>query len=121
MSESRAGARDGALASERAKLREAVRRAGLERHESTLLSLARPAVRLVAENPALRAADYGAASGERSSASELLEASQAIAWRTRLGGVPLADEGFRWPRRTRTRERYGFLVQEGTPLTLWRR
>ncbi len=86
----------------RADLRRVVVEAGLGRHEEALLGVARPALRLVAEDVFERA--------------PVVPAPSAFG-RTRLGGVPDVPDGFRWPTRHRTRVRYGDRIEAGAPLS----
>jgi uncharacterized protein YwqG len=87
--------------------------AGLGRVAEAVADLARPGIRLVAEDASRRAPDPSKRIGERSPLPEILKASREARGRTRLGGVPLVGEGFSWPRR----ERYGDEIQVGKPLT----
>ena len=101
----------------REEIRLRAEEAGLERVAGALADLARPGWRLVAEDPSRRAPDAGEWSAWRPPLAETLKASRTARGRTRLGGVPLVGEGFSWPRRARTRERYGDEIRAGRPLT----
>ena len=90
--------------------------AGLGRVAEALADLARPGWRLVAEDRSRRAPDQGEWLTWRPPLAETLKASRTARGRTRLGGVPLVGEGFSWPRRARTRMRYGDEVRAGRPL-----
>ena len=90
---------------------------GLGRVAGALADLARPGWRLVAEDPSRRVPDPGEWSAWRPPLAETLKASRTALGRTRLGGVPLVGEGFSWPRRARTRKRYGDEIRAGRPLT----
>jgi len=103
-------------AATREEIRMRAEAAGLGRVAEAVADLARPGLRLVAEDASRRAPDPGKALGEHPPLSEILRASRAAPGRTRLGGVPLVGEGFSWPRRARTRERYGDRIRAGTPL-----
>src|SRR5918995_6496580 len=90
--------------------------AGLGRVAAAVADLARPGWRLVAEDPSRRAPDPAEWLTWRPPLAETLKASRGARGRTRLGGVPVVGEGFSWPRRARTRERYGDEVRAGRPL-----
>lgn len=109
---------DGWRVATREEIRLRAEEDGLGRLAEALADLARPGLRLVAEDASRRAPDPAKRSGERPPRPEILEASREARGRTRLGGVPLVGEGFSWPRRTRTRKLYGAEIRAGTPLTL---
>ena len=90
--------------------------AGLGRVAEAVADLARPGWRLVAEDESRRAPDQAEWLAWRPPLAEVLKASRGARGRTRLGGVPLVGEGFSWPRRARTRKRYGDGVRAGRPL-----
>jgi uncharacterized protein YwqG len=108
----------------RADLRRDVVEAGLGRHAEALLSVARPALRLVAENATKRAPVVPATPGSddarrarRTPPEARIDGSTLAFGRTRLGGVPDVPDGFRWPTRQRTRVRYGDRIEAGAPLS----
>jgi uncharacterized protein YwqG len=108
----------------RADLRRDLVEAGLGRHAEALLSVARPALRLVAEDASKRTPMVPAAPGSddarrarRVSPEARIEGSIRSFGRTRLGGVPDVPDSFRWPTRRRTRERYGDRIEAGVPLS----
>lgn len=105
----------------RADLRREVIEAGLGRHAEALLDVARPALRLVAEDASKRAPVVPAAPGadearrdRRAPLEGRIEDSAQAFGRTRLGGVP---DGFQWLTRRRMRERYGDRIEAGAPLS----
>ncbi len=104
-------------AATREEIRIRAEEAGLGRVAGALADLARPGWRLVAEDPSRRAPDPAEWLDWRPPLAETLEASRGARGRTRLGGLPLVTEGFSWPRRARTRERYGDEIRAGRPLT----
>src|SRR5215218_6559057 len=99
----------------REEIRLRVEEAGLGRVAEAVADLARPGLRLVAEDASRRAPDPGEGFARRPPLPEILEASRGARGRTRLGGVPLAGESFSCPQRARTRGRD--VVRAGTPLT----
>jgi uncharacterized protein YwqG len=108
----------------RADLRRVVVEAGLGRHAEALLSVARPALRLVAEDASKCAPVVPAAPGSddarrarRAPPEARIEGSAQAFGRTRLGGVPDVPDGFQWPTRWRTRVRYGDRIEAGAPLS----
>ena len=109
---------DGWRAAIREEIRLRAEEEGLGRVAEALADLARPGLRLVAEDASRRAPDPGKRSGGRPPLPEISEASREARGRTRLGGVPLVGEGFSWPRRARIRKLYGAETRAGTPLTL---
>ena len=103
-------------AATREEIRLRAEEAGLGRVAEAVADLARPGWRLVAEDASRRAPDQAEWSAWRPPLPEVLKASRGARGRTRLGGVPLVGEGFSWPRRARTRKRYGDGVRAGRPL-----
>ena len=108
----------------RADLRREVIEAGLGRHAEALLGVAKPALRLVAEDASKRAPVVPAAPGSddarrarRAPPERRIEDSAQAFGRTRLGGVPDVPDGFQWPTRRRTRERYDDRIEAGAPLS----
>jgi uncharacterized protein YwqG len=107
-----------------AELRQDLEEAGLGRHTEALLDAVRPALRLVAEEASKRAPVVPALPGSddvrrarRAPPEARIEGSDRAFGRTRLGGAPDLPEGFRWPTRQRTRERYGDRIEAGAPLS----
>jgi hypothetical protein len=93
----------------RADLRRDLEEAGLGRHAEALLSVARPALRLVASSATKRAPVVPASPGSddarqarRDPPEARIEGSAHAFGRTRLGGEPDVPKGFRWPTRRRT-------------------
>ena len=108
----------------RADLRRAVVEAGIGRHAEALLSVGRPCLRLVAEDPSrcgpVRPDGPGsddARRARRAPPEARIEGSAQAFGRTRLGGVPDAPDGFQWPTRLRTGVRYGDRIEAGAPLS----
>ncbi len=108
----------------RADLHRVVVEAGLGRYAEALLGVARPALRLVAEDVSERAPVVPAAPGSddarrarRAPPEARIDGSARAFGRTRLGGVPDVPDGFRWPTRRRTRVRYGDRIEAGAPLS----
>ena len=108
----------------RVELQQDLEEAGLGRHTEALLGVAKPALRLVAEDATKRAPGVHASPGSddacrarRAPPEARIEGSDRAFGRTRLGGAPDLPEGFRWPTRRRTRVRYGDRIEAGAPLS----
>ena len=108
---------DDGRAATREEIRLRAEEAGLGRLAEAVANLARPGLRLVAKDTSRRAPDPGEWLAWRPPLAETLEASRGARASTRLGGVPLVGKNFSWPRRERTRKRYGYEIRAGRPLT----